>query len=106
MARQDLSGVVDRQKKTRQRKKLQEPPMFNVILHNDDYTTMEFVVQVLVEIFRKQAAEATRIMLDVHKKGRGVCGSYPYDIAVSKVAQVQEMARRHSFPLKCSWEKC
>ncbi|HEB10992.1 MAG TPA: ATP-dependent Clp protease adaptor ClpS [Spirochaetales bacterium] len=84
---------------------LEEPRMFRVILHNDHYTTMDFVVEVLTGIFHKPAAEATRIMLDVHKKGIGIVGVYTLDIAATKVAQVDIMARERQFPLKCSYEE-
>lgn len=81
---------------------LREPKMYRVLLHNDDYTTMEFVVDILVSVFHKPAAEAVRIMLDVHKKGMGICGIYTYDIAVSCVTRVHQLAREKEFPLKCS----
>jgi ATP-dependent Clp protease adaptor protein ClpS len=84
---------------------VEEPRLFRVILHNDDYTTMDFVVEVLTTVFRKPAAEATRIMLDVHNKGRGVVGLYSYDIAVSKIDQVHSLSRRREFPLRCSCEE-
>lgn len=84
---------------------LQEPKMYRVILHNDHYTTMDFVVEVLMVVFHKAAAEATKIMLDVHKKGAGVCGVYTYDIATTKVSLVHGMAKRREFPLKCSLEE-
>ena len=84
---------------------LQEPKMYRVILHNDHYTTMDFVVEVLMLVFRKPAAEATKIMLDVHKKGAGMCGVYTYDIASTKVTLVHNMAKRREFPLKCSLEE-
>jgi len=84
---------------------VEEPKLYRVILHNDDYTTMEFVIDVLMAVFHKPAAEATKIMLDVHKKGRGVCGVYPFDIAATKASQVQELARKRQFPLKCSFEE-
>jgi ATP-dependent Clp protease adaptor protein ClpS len=84
---------------------LQEPKMYRVILHNDHYTTMDFVVEVLMIVFHKVAAEATKIMLDVHKKGVGVCGVYTYDIASTKVSVVHNMAKRREFPLKCSLEE-
>ncbi len=84
---------------------LEEPRMFRVILHNDHYTTMDFVVEVLTGVFHKPAAEATRIMLDVHKKGLGIVGVYTLDIAATKVAQVDIMARGRQFPLKCSYEE-
>ena len=85
--------------------KLDEPKMYRVILHNDDYTTMDFVVAVLMKIFRKPAAEAMAIMLDVHKRGSGVCGVYPFDIAVTKTDQVHAMARSSEYPLRCSYEE-
>lgn len=84
---------------------IQEPEEFRVILLNDDYTTMEFVVAVIMTVFHKGLAEATRIMLDVHKKGRGVVGVYPFDIAATKVDQVHTLARDNGYPLKCTMEK-
>ncbi|MDQ5984777.1 MAG: ATP-dependent Clp protease adapter protein ClpS [Syntrophus sp. SKADARSKE-3] len=82
-----------------------EPSMYRVILHNDHYTTMDFVVEVLRNIFHKTASEATKIMLDVHERGHGVCGIYTYDMAVTKVSRVHQMAKMRSFPLKCSYEE-
>ncbi|MCX5854574.1 MAG: ATP-dependent Clp protease adaptor ClpS [Deltaproteobacteria bacterium] len=84
---------------------LQEPRMYRVILHNDHYTTMEFVVEVLMKVFHKQPAEATKIMLDVHKRGIGMCGVYTFDIASTKVAHVHYLAKQREFPLKCSLEE-
>ncbi len=84
---------------------LDEPGMYRVILHNDHYTTMDFVVEVLTNIFQKTMAQATRIMLDVHEKGHGVCGVYTYDVAVTKVSRVHQMAKMRDFPLKCSYEQ-
>lgn len=78
--------------------------MFRVVLHNDDYTTMEFVVEVLVSVFRKDIISATKIMLDVHRKGRGLVGMYTYDIARTKSEQVHRMAREREYPLKCTVE--
>ncbi len=89
----------------RQKPRLQEPKLYRVVLHNDDYTTMDFVVQVIMAVFHKPAAEATKIMLDVHKKGRGMAGVYTYDIAATKVSQVHEMARQNEYPLKASCEE-
>ncbi len=82
-----------------------EPPLYRVLLHNDDYTTMDFVVQVLMVVFNKPFEEATRIMLNVHRKGIGLCGVYPYQIAETKVDTVQSLAREHQYPLKCTMEK-
>jgi len=84
---------------------LREPKMYRVILHNDHYTTMDFVVKVLIEIFHKPLAEATRIMMHVHKRGRGICGVYTYNIALTKVREVESMARQSEFPLKCTLEE-
>jgi ATP-dependent Clp protease adaptor protein ClpS len=84
---------------------VREPDMYRVILHNDHYTTMEFVVEVIVKIFHKPVVEATQIMLDVHRRGIGLVGTYPYDIAATKRAQVTSMARDREFPLKCTLEK-
>jgi ATP-dependent Clp protease adaptor protein ClpS len=85
-------------------KKLKEPDMYKVVLHNDDYTTKEFVVEVLQIVFQKPAIEATKIMMDVHKKGRGVVGVYTWDIAQTKVAQVHRLAKEQEYPLKCTIE--
>jgi ATP-dependent Clp protease adaptor protein ClpS len=83
---------------------LKEPDMYSVVLHNDDYTTKEFVVEILKAVFHKPAIEATKIMLDVHKKGKGVVGVYTWDIAQTKAAQVHQLARDREFPLKCTVE--
>ena len=82
-----------------------EPPLYRVLLHNDDYTTMEFVVEVLIFVFNKSVEQATQIMLNVHHNGIGVCGVFPYDIAESKVDTVQKLASDRGFPLKCTMEK-
>lgn len=93
----------DAQTGTRERTK--EPDLYKVLLHNDDYTTMEFVVQVLMAVFHKTMAESTRIMLNVHQKGVGLCGVYTYEIAETKVDTVEKLARANGFPLKCSMER-
>jgi ATP-dependent Clp protease adaptor protein ClpS len=84
---------------------LQEPRLYRVLLHNDDYTTMEFVISILVEVFHKSAEQAATIMLAVHEKGIGVCGVYPYEVAETKVAMVHSRARRADFPLKATMEE-
>jgi ATP-dependent Clp protease adaptor protein ClpS len=84
---------------------LRPPRMYRVILHNDHFTTMEFVVDILVRVFHKPDAEAKRIMLDVHRRGSGVCGVYSYDIARTKVARVLALARDREFPLQCTFEE-
>lgn len=80
------------------------PPLFRVVLHNDDYTTMDFVVQVLESIFLMHPAEAFRVMMQVHHAGRGVCGVYPLEIAETKVGLVHGLARERGFPLRASVE--
>ncbi len=85
--------------------KLAKPRMYKVILHNDHYTTMDFVVEVLVTIFRKNNMEATELMLQVHRNGFGICGVYTYDIAQTKAGQVHALARQREFPLKCTVEE-
>jgi ATP-dependent Clp protease adaptor protein ClpS len=90
---------------TKQDEKLKEPEEFLVVLLNDHYTTMDFVVEILVRIFHKNTGDANRIMMDVHRKGRGTVGLYPWDIAQTKVNQVHSIAREHEFPLRCIVEK-
>ena len=85
--------------------RLEEPPMFRVLLHNDDYTTMEFVVEVLMTVFNKSPEEATEIMLNVHKQGIGICGVFTYELAETKVAIVVDLAKASEFPLRCTMEK-
>jgi ATP-dependent Clp protease adaptor protein ClpS len=86
---------------SRQEKKTKEPGEFQVILLNDHYTTMDFVVHILMAVFHKDEADAHRIMMDVHRKGRGIVGLYPWDIAQTKADQVHIAAREHEFPLRC-----
>ena len=88
-----------------QRSKLKPPPMFKVMLLNDDYTPMEFVVVVLQKFFGMTRERATQVMLKVHREGIGVCGVYPHDIASTKVQQVAAYARRHQHPLQCVMEE-
>lgn len=102
MSRRGSGPVTIASPKSRQRVK--RPQMFRVSLHNDDYTSMDFVVEVLKTIFRKSAQEAVKIMLNVHHQGVGMCGVYPSQVAETKVAAVHERARREGFPLKCSME--
>jgi len=89
----------------RERQETESPPMYRVFLLNDDYTTMDFVVEVLEAVFRKDPVEATQIMLYVHKQGRGLAGIYERQIAEAKVAEVHERARAAEYPLKCTMEK-
>jgi len=94
------SGTV-----TLTRTKTKKPSMYKVLLLNDDYTPMEFVVYVLQRFFSKSAEEATRIMLHVHQNGVGICGVFTYEVAETKVSQVMDLARQHDHPLQCTMEK-
>lgn len=85
--------------------KLKEPPLYKVILLNDDYTPMDFVVQILERFFGKSRQDATRIMVEIHTQGKGICGSYTYEIAETKVEQVNQYSREHQHPLLCTLEK-
>ena len=96
-----MDSKIKTRSKEKAVEKLKEPEEYRVILLNDDYTTMDFVVMVLVDIFLKNLADANRIMLDVHKKGKGIVGQYPWDIAATKAEQVHALARENEFPLKC-----
>ena len=84
---------------------LKEPDMYRVLLHNDDYTTMDFVVKILEEVFHKTQEESVAIMMSVHQKGMGVCGVYPKEIAEFRVTQVTVKAQQAGFPLRCTMEK-
>ena len=95
--------VIERRTKTQSKTK--RPPMFKVILLNDDYTPMEFVVELLKSVFHKPHAEATKIMLWVHQNGMGVAGVYTFEIAETKVHAVEELAREAQYPLKCVMEE-
>jgi ATP-dependent Clp protease adaptor protein ClpS len=90
---------------TRTKPRLKRPRMYKVLLHNDDYTTMEFVVFVLQGIFHHSEAEAMQIMLHVHKHGSGVAGVYTREIAETRIAQVEALARTHEYPLRCSMDE-
>ena len=85
--------------------KTKKPSMYKVIMLNDDYTPMEFVVHILERFFNKNLQEATRIMLHVHRRGVGICGVYTYEVAETKVTQVMDFARQHQHPLQCTLEK-
>lgn len=87
------------------RTRTRRPPMYRVLLHNDDYTTMEFVVEVLMAVFHKTIEDSTRIMLNVHRRGIGVCGVFTREVAETKVETVHTLARGRGYPLKCSMER-
>jgi len=96
------NGVVT---ETRPEERTKKPPLYKVIFHNDDYTTMEFVVWVLMSVFHHDEATATGIMLHVHKTGIGVAGIYTHDVAETRAARAEALARAHEFPLRCSVEE-
>jgi ATP-dependent Clp protease adaptor protein ClpS len=98
---QEAPGVATR---TRPKERVKPPPLYKVILHNDDYTTMEFVVWVLQTVFHHDESTATAIMLHVHRNGLGVAGIYPYDIAETRAAQTEALARAQEYPLRCTVE--
>lgn len=89
----------------RTKNKVQEPTLYKVLLHNDDYTTMQFVMEVLESVFDKSPAEAFRIMMNVHLHGMGTCGTYSHEVAETKVAAVHDEARGSGFPLRASLEE-
>src|SRR5215470_775440 len=89
---------------TETKKKVEKPPLFKVLLHNDDYTTMEFVVFILKTIFHKSEPDAVKIMLAVHEQGVGIAGVYTFEIAEAKVSKVIELARQSEYPLLCTVE--
>lgn len=90
---------------TKVRPKTKKPSMYRVLLMNDDYTPMEFVVSILMGIFKKSSEEATQIMLQVHQSGKGTCGIYTFEVAETKVTQVMDAAKRNQHPLQCTLEK-
>jgi ATP-dependent Clp protease adaptor protein ClpS len=97
----DLRGGIV----TKTEPKTKRPSLYKVLLLNDDYTPMDFVVYVLERFFNKQSEDANRIMMHVHQKGVGICGVYTYEVAETKVAQVTNFARQHQHPLQCTMEK-
>jgi len=96
---------IDTQELTRVEIEAREPEEYRVYLINDDFTTIEFVISILMKVFHKNLMEATKLTMEVHRKGRGLAGVYPYDIAITKVQQVHAMARQRGFPLRCAMEK-
>ena len=95
----DTSVVVETRTRTKR------PPLYKVLLLNDDYTPMEFVVDILESVFGMERTRATQVMLEVHTKGKGVCGVYNFEIAETKVAQVMSIAKQHQHPLLCTMEE-
>jgi ATP-dependent Clp protease adaptor protein ClpS len=99
------SSDSDSEVLTRKKSKTKKPQMYKVILHNDDYTSMEFVVMILETIFYKPPVIANQIMLRIHKEGSGVCGVFTRDVAESKVSQVEDRAMEYGYPLLCTMEQ-
>jgi ATP-dependent Clp protease adaptor protein ClpS len=91
--------------KQKDKVKIKKPRNYKVVMYNDDYTTMEFVINILVSIFNKKLMEAEKIMLDVHEKGKGVAGIYSYDIAITKVSTAMAMSKEKGFPFKLTVEE-
>jgi len=102
-------GMIDGEEQvgvaTKTRARTKKPQQYKVLMLNDDYTPMEFVVMVLKRFFRMDLEQATRVMLHVHQKGVGICGIYPYEVAETKVNQVMDFARENQHPLQCTLEK-
>ena len=96
------TNIVTKQK---DKVKIKKPKNYKVVMYNDDYTTMEFVINILVNVFNKKLIEAEKIMLDVHEKGKGVAGIYSYDIAITKVSTAMSMAKEEGFPFKLTVEE-
>jgi ATP-dependent Clp protease adaptor protein ClpS len=103
--RYDNENELDRGVITETEKKLKKPPLYKVLLHNDNYTTQEFVVYILQAIFHHPPTKATQIMLHVHRRGIGVAGVYTYEVAETKINKVHDLAKEYEFPLKCSMEE-
>ncbi len=101
MSPKDAEKTIE---KTKQKEEVKEPDMYRVVLHNDDYTTMEFVVEVIMKVFHKSVMDATNIMLRIHKQGKGTVGTFTQDVAQTKAQQVHKMARQRDFPLKATVE--
>jgi ATP-dependent Clp protease adaptor protein ClpS len=100
----DLHGERDGALAFDRAPKLKQPQRYKVLVHNDDYTTMEFVVMVLEVVFHRPEPDAVRIMLHVHKEGAGVAGVYSYEVAEARIAKAARLAREHEFPLRCTME--
>ena len=89
----------------KERVHLKKPSLYKVVMHNDDFSTMEFVIEILTSVFGRNASTATKIMLDIHNAGKGIAGVYTLDIAKTKISTVHKLAKLSNFPLKCSHEK-
>jgi len=101
----NISPEIDESTLSDVREEIKEPSMYRVLIHNDDYTTMDFVVEVLMTVFQKSMEEAILIMLNVHRQGTGMCGLYTLEVAETKMNSVHALSREKGFPLRCSIEK-
>jgi len=101
----ELEFGLDEKLETKKRQEVTSPPMYKVFLLNDNYTTMEFVVHILENVFHRPIVEATQIMLHVHNHGRGLAGVYTHEIAETKISTVHQLSHQKGFPLKCTLEK-
>jgi ATP-dependent Clp protease adaptor protein ClpS len=105
MAKSEINSAHKTKVDQQTHEQVATPSLFKVIMHNDDYTTMEFVIEVLQEIFNKSATEAEKIMLSIHFQGSGLCGTFPYAIAETKADRARLKARKAGFPLRCTLEE-
>lgn len=105
MSRENTYNSFADETETAQDTDVREPSMYRVIMHNDHYTTMQFVIEVIMTVFHKSEEEASRLMLQIHNAGSAVCGVYIFDIAQTKVNHVHKLAKRAGFPLKCTLEE-
>lgn len=105
MSKDNAISIEKEKQKDAQRQKLQPPPMYKVLLNNDDYTPMDFVIEVLMQFFNMDAEKANQLMLTVHYQGKAVCGIFTAEIAETKVMQVNQYARKHQHPLMCTMEQ-
>ncbi|GMM67227.1 ATP-dependent Clp protease adapter ClpS [Alteromonas sp. MTD1] len=105
MSKDNTISIDKEKQKDAQRQKPQPPPMYKVLLNNDDYTPMDFVIEVLMQFFNMDAEKANQLMLAVHYQGKAVCGIFTAEIAETKVMQVNQYARKHQHPLMCTMEQ-
>ena len=101
----NISPEIEESTRSITKEEVKEPSMYKVLLHNDDYTSMDFVVEILMGVFNKSMEESILIMMSVHRQGMGICGSYTFEVAETKMNSVHALAREKGFPLRCSIEK-
>ena len=101
----NISPEIEESTRSITKEEVKEPSMYKVLLHNDDYTSMDFVVEILMGVFNKSMEESILVMMSVHRQGMGICGSYTFEVAETKMNSVHALAREKGFPLRCSIEK-